>query len=133
MSLKHQIIAAGLFVGFHASVWAGAAEDAFTDELLDCAAYYQISSEAISAMNAPQMQAVGERLKTSAVDAIALAKKYQSAAQVDAGLEKARDNQIKSLAGSSNLGGLMAKYKDQCKQVLADPQKRLDYWTMATM
>ncbi|QDE30968.1 MULTISPECIES: hypothetical protein [Shewanella] len=110
-----------------------AAEKAFTDELLECAAYYQISSEAIGAMNAPQMKAVGERLKTSAVDAVKIAGKYRDPAQVDKDVVTAKQKQIAQLGGSNNLGGLMSKYKDSCKSIVTDPQKRLDYWTMATM
>ncbi|PIP98496.1 MAG: hypothetical protein COW76_20870 [Shewanella sp. CG18_big_fil_WC_8_21_14_2_50_42_11] len=110
-----------------------AAEKAFTDELIECAAYYQISSEAIGAMNAPQMKAVGDRLKTSAVDAVAIAGKYRAPAQVEKDVIAAKQQQIDKLAGSNNLGGLMAKYKDSCKSIVTEPQKRLDYWTMATM
>ena len=110
-----------------------AAEKAFTDELLECAAYYQISSEAIGAMNAPQMKAVGERLKTSAVDAVAIAGKYRAPEQVEKDVATAKQKQIAQLGGSNNLGGLMRKYKDSCKSIVSDPQKRLDYWTMATM
>ena len=84
-------------------------------------------------MNAPQMQAVGERLKTSKVEAENLAKKYQSEAEVTQAVADAKARQIQSLGGSSNLGALMGKYKEECKNLLADPQKRLDYWTMATM
>lgn len=59
--------AIGLFSS--ATALAGSAEEAFSAELQQCAAYYQISSEAIAAMNAPQMAAVGDRLKQSAKDA----------------------------------------------------------------
>ncbi|MGX9460927.1 hypothetical protein ACWXWU_06725 [Shewanella sp. A14] len=110
-----------------------AAEKAFTDELIECAAYYQISSEAIGAMNAPQMKAVGERLKTSAVDAVTIASQYRDPAQVDKEVATTKQKQIAQLGGSNNLGGLMSKYKDSCKSIVSDPQKRLDYWTMATM
>lgn len=110
-----------------------AAEKAFTDELIECAAYYQISSEAIGAMNAPQMKAVGDRLKTSAVDTVAIAGKYRAPAQVEKDVIAAKQQQIDKLAGSNNLGVLMAKYKDSCKSIVTEPQKRLDYWTMATM
>ncbi|MBB1363897.1 hypothetical protein H5125_17290 [Shewanella sp. SR44-4] len=110
-----------------------AAEKAFTDELLECAAYYQISSEAIAAMNAPQMKAVGDRLKTSAIDAVAIAGKYRAPEQVEKDVVAAKQKQIDKLAGSNNLGALMSKYKDSCKSIVTDPQKRLDYWVMATM
>ncbi|MCL1159312.1 hypothetical protein K8B83_15005 [Shewanella inventionis] len=127
-------ILAASFVCFSTASFAeDAAEKAFTDELVECAAYYQISSEAISAMNAPQMMAVGERLKTSATDAITLAGKYRSPEQVDKDVVTAKQKQIEKLAGSNNLGALMTQYKDSCKSLVAEPQKRLDYWIMATM
>lgn len=129
----NSVLVSLVMLGMSYSVYAGPAEEAFSSELLDCAAYYQISSEAIAAMNAPQMQAVGEKLKTSSTDAIAIAKKYRTDEQVEAGLNAARESHIKSMAGSSSLGNLMAKYKESCKAILADPQQRLDYWVMATM
>ncbi|QSX42177.1 hypothetical protein [Shewanella cyperi] len=119
-----------LSVGAH----AGEAEQALANELVDCAAYYQISSEAISAMkDAPQMQVVGERLKQSATDTLSLAGKYAEGSDVDAMLKEARERQVASLAGSSSLATLMAKYKDQCKDILANPEARLDYWVMSKM
>lgn len=128
------IILGGIVLSLSTNVWAeDKAEQAFSQEAIECAAYYQISSEAIAAMNAPQMQAVGERLKTSQAEVIKLAEKYRSAEQVKQDVDEAKTRQIKSLGGSSNLGALMGKYKEQCKNLVADPQKRLDYWTMATM
>lgn len=112
---------------------ASEAEIAFNNEVLECASYYQISSDAISQMNAPQMKVVGERLSQSSLDAIALAEKYQSKEQVAETLSSVKEKQLASLPNSKSLGGLMGKYKDRCKSLLADPQKRLDYWTMATM
>ncbi|WP_246028487.1 hypothetical protein [Shewanella atlantica] len=112
---------------------ASEAEIAFNGEVLECASYYQISSDAISNMNAPQMKAVGERLLQSSLDAIALAEKYQSKEQVADTLSSVKEKQLASLPNSKSLGGLMGKYKDRCKSLLAEPQKRLDYWTMATM
>ncbi|MBT1442927.1 hypothetical protein KJI95_00090 [Shewanella sp. JM162201] len=128
-------IAAIALAGFSLStqVLADEAEKALAGELLDCTAYYQISSEAIAAMNAPQMQAVGERLKQSAADSLALAGKYYGEGDLDAALKAARDKQIASMAGSSSLGNLMAKYKESCKTLTANPQARLEYWQMATM
>lgn len=95
---------AGLMLTVSHSALADEAEKALAKEAIECAAYYQISSEAIGAMNAPQMQAVGERLKTSKVEAENLAKKYQSEAEVTKGVAEAKERQIKSLGGSSNLG-----------------------------
>lgn len=124
---------AGLMLTVSHSVCADEAQKALANEAIECAAYYQISSEAIGGMNAPQMQAVGERLKTSKVEAENLAKKYQAEAAVTQGIADAKARQIQTLGGSANLGVLMGKYKEECKNLLADPQKRLDYWTMATM
>ncbi|QYJ87639.1 hypothetical protein K0I73_08115 [Shewanella mesophila] len=112
---------------------ASDAEVAFNKEVLQCAAYYHIASDAIGNMNAPQMQAVGERLKKSGEDAIVLAKKYQTDAEVEALLEKSIAEQQASLPSNKNLGGLMSRYKSPCQSLLANPQQRLDYWIMATM
>lgn len=127
------LVIASLALSASTAVWADEAEKAFSQEVIECAAYYQVSSEAISAMNAPQMQAVGERLKSSKIEAENLAKKYQTETEVTQAVADAKARQIESLGGSSNLGALMGKYKEECKNLLADPQKRLDYWTMATM
>ncbi|QYK02963.1 hypothetical protein [Shewanella psychrotolerans] len=112
---------------------ASDAEVAFNKEVLQCAAYYHIASDAIGNMNAPQMQAVGERLKKSGEDAVVLAKQYQTDAEVDALLEQNIAEQQASLPSNKNLGGLMNRYKDACQRLLANPQQRLDYWIMATM
>ncbi|WP_299789878.1 hypothetical protein [uncultured Shewanella sp.] len=112
---------------------ASEAEIAFNREVLECASYYQISSDAISQMNAPQMKAVGERLLKSSIDAVALAEKYQSKQQVADTLASVKEQQLAALPNSKSLGGLMGKYKERCKSLLADPQRRLEYWTMATM
>jgi hypothetical protein len=127
------LVLGGLVLSASTAVWADEAEKAFSKEAIECAAYYQISSEAIGAMNAPQMQAVGERLKSSKIESENLAKKYSSEAEVTQAVADAKARQIESLGGSSNLGALMGKYKEECKNLLADPQKRLNYWTMATM
>ncbi|WP_372870405.1 hypothetical protein [Shewanella sp.] len=133
MSIKKQALLALALMITAGAAQADDAEKALAGELLDCAAYYQISSEAIAAMNAPQMQAVGERLKQSGADAYGLAGKYFGEGDLAAALQAARDKQIASMAGSSSLGNLMAKYKESCKVLLADPESRLAYWQMATM
>ncbi|MCL1090486.1 hypothetical protein L2744_12950 [Shewanella profunda] len=127
------LVIGGLALSASTAVLAGEAEKAFSNEVIECAAYYQISSEAIGAMNAPQMQAVGERLKNSKIQAENLAKQYSSEAEVTQAIADAKARQIQSLGGSSNLGPLMGKYKNECQTILAEPQKRLDYWIMATM
>ncbi|TVP16117.1 hypothetical protein [Shewanella sp. KCT] len=109
------------------------AELAFNKEVLECAAYYQIASETISGMNAPQMKPVGERLKQSGADAVTLAKKYQDADKVEQQLAATVAEQKASLPSNHNLGSLMNRYKGPCQKLMANPQERLDYWIMATM
>nr|WP_179024442.1 hypothetical protein [Shewanella sp. Scap07] len=112
---------------------ASDAEVAFNKEVLECAAYYEIASDAIANMNAPQMAAVGERLKQSSQQAVTLAKQYQAEADVEKVLASQKQAQLDSLPNNKALGRLMGKYKEPCKSLLAEPQKRLDYWIMATM
>ncbi|MBB1267994.1 hypothetical protein [Shewanella sp. SR44-3] len=133
--IKNTFSALGLFALLGVQVCAAQdkAEAAFSGELIQCAAYYQISSAAIAAMNAPQMQAVGERLASSSVEALAVAKQYSSEAEVMAQLEATKAEQLSSMANASDLAALMGQYKDKCKTLVAEPQKRLDYWHMATM
>jgi len=69
----------------------------------------------------------------SAVDAATLAEKYRPAAQVTTDIAAEKDKQKAKLGGSTNLGSLMGQYKDLCKTVVYEPQKRLDYWAMVTM
>ncbi|MPY21746.1 hypothetical protein FM037_17460 [Shewanella psychropiezotolerans] len=109
------------------------AEIIFSNEVIECASYYQISSDAIAAMNAPQMQVVGERLKSSSAKAISIAEEYQAKEDVADVLSNVQQKQLASLPDNKSLRGLMGKYKDSCKTLLAEPQKRLDYWIMATM
>ncbi|WP_247663187.1 MULTISPECIES: hypothetical protein [Shewanella] len=109
------------------------AEAAFSNELVQCAAYYEIASGVIMGMDAPQMQAVGSRLKTSGEEAEKLAGQYMAADAVTTAVAEAKEQQIASLGGSSGLGPLMGKYKDLCKKVVLDPQSRLEYWAMVTM
>lgn len=109
------------------------AELAFNKEVLECAAYYQIASETIAGMNAPQMKPVGERLKQSGQDAVTLAKKYQDADKVEQQLAATIADQRASLPSNNNLGSLMGRYKGPCQKLMANPQQRLDYWIMATM
>lgn len=122
-----------VLVQFNANAAPSEAETQFIDEVLECASYYQISSETIAGMNAPQMKPVGEKLKTSSVQALSLAQKYQTKDLVEARFAQVEEKQRASLPKGNNLGQLMGKYKDRCKTLLAEPQKRLDYWIMATM
>ncbi|WP_375335718.1 hypothetical protein [Shewanella sp. VB17] len=109
------------------------AELAFNHEVLECASYYQISSNAIASMNVPQMKAVGDRLLVSAEQAVGLAEQYQNKNQVSSTLAAIKDKQLSSLPSDKSLASLMGKYKVTCQSLLAEPQKRLDYWIMATM
>ncbi len=115
------------------SLAASEAEMAFNKEALECAAYYQIASDAIVNMNAPQMAAVGDRLKKSAQDAVNLAKNYQPEDEVNSQLEQTLAKHEAELPENKNLGGLMRRYKEPCQNLLANPQQRMDYWIMATM
>ncbi len=109
------------------------AEEAFSNELVQCAAYYEIASGVIMGMDAPQMQAVGGRLKDSGLEAEKIAGQYMPVEKVEAAVATAKEQQIASLGGSSGLGPLMGKYKDLCKKVVLDPKSRLEYWAMVTM
>ena len=113
--------------------FAGEAEDAFVGELADCAAYYHIASDAISAMNAPQMATVVDRLKVSGEQAEQLAKQYHTEDQVSAAIVAATEKHRATMPNSKSLGPLMGKYKETCQSIIAQPDKRLDYWTMTAM
>lgn len=111
---------------------AGEAEQAFSSELYQCAAYYDIGSQMVAAMNAPQMASVGDRLKGSAQQATDLAGKYDTQEAVTQGIEQAKEKMMAATAGQG-MGGLMKQYKDSCQQILANPEQRLNYWIMAKM
>ncbi len=122
-----------VFFGMSFQLSASEAEEKFNDELANCAAYYQIASETIASMNAPQMKAVGKRLASSAEQAQEIARQYQPKEKVQQSVDLAKNRMLASLNGSSSLGPLMGKYKKPCQTILAEPKKRLDYWVMATM
>ncbi|MGS0681417.1 hypothetical protein ACVBIL_09675 [Shewanella sp. 125m-7] len=113
--------------------FAGEAEEAFVSELADCAAYYHIASDAISEMNSPQMAAVVDRLTVSGEQAKQLAQQFKTQDQVSAAITAAAEKHRASMPNAKSLGPLMGKYKETCKSILAEPEKRLDYWTMVTM
>ncbi|KFZ38744.1 hypothetical protein HR45_04840 [Shewanella mangrovi] len=119
-----------LLVSINAS--AGEAENAFADELHQCAAYYELGSQMVAAMNAPQMAAVGERLQKSASEAQQLADKYEAKEVAASAIEKAKEQMMAS-TGGQGMGALMRQYKDKCQQILSNPQERLNYWIMAKM
>ncbi|GGI84542.1 hypothetical protein [Shewanella gelidii] len=122
-----------LLSGLTSPSYANEAEQSFVKELASCAAYYEIASTAIASMNAPQMQVVGKRLQKSGIQATEIASQYSEKAQVQKVVAAEKLKQEQALNGSSNLGVLMRQYKEPCKQILAEPQKRLDYWVMVTM
>ncbi|BDM64753.1 hypothetical protein NFHSH190041_22050 [Shewanella sp. NFH-SH190041] len=109
------------------------AEQGLTRELMDCAAYYQIASEAVAAANVPQMQNVAQKLAGQSQQAQTLAAKYSQDADLAEELKQAQARQVMTMKDARDLRGLMARYQTSCKQVLADPQQRLQYWIMATM
>lgn len=76
------LVLGGLVLSASTAVWADEAEKAFSKEAIECAVVIKLAREAIGAMNAPQMQAVGERLKSSKIESENLAKKYSSEAEV---------------------------------------------------
>lgn len=109
---------------------AGEAETAFTDELHQCAAYYDIGAQTVTAMDAPQMAAVGERLQQQGKQAAAIASKYES--NTAEAVEKTKETLMAS-TGGQGMGALMKRYKDKCQEILANPEQRLNYWIMAKM
>ncbi|MGB0894482.1 MAG: hypothetical protein ACPGUD_08750 [Parashewanella sp.] len=110
---------------------ASGAEAKFAQEVLDCAAYYQISSEALFAMKAEQMRGVAERLKKSSEATFKIAKQYDQAAEEH--LQEARKRQIAKMKDSSGLRALMTEYRSKCQQILVNPENRLNYWQMVEM
>lgn len=111
--------------------FAGSAEDKFLDEIIHCASYYKISSDALTAMSAPQMKGIADKLKLSHQKSLELALKYdQSAASKVAVIEK---KQILEMKASSGLRELMTQYRNKCQQILAAPDERLKYWQMVEM
>lgn len=109
------------------------AEQAFTKELIECAAYYQIAHDALSAMNAPQMATVAERLQESKKISMTLAENYQSIDMVNKAVADAANKQMASLPANKTLSSLMQRYKDVCQEAVTAPEKRLDYWIMSTI
>ncbi|BAJ02646.1 hypothetical protein [Shewanella violacea] len=132
--IKHNLIFPLLcMVPLSVSAAPSEAEMIFSKEVIACASYYQISSDVIATMNLPQMKTVGERLKSSSTKAVSIAEQYQAKEDVAAMLSKVQQQQLASLPDNKNLRDLMGKYQDSCKTLLAEPQKRLDYWIMASM
>ncbi|WP_025819715.1 hypothetical protein [Shewanella marina] len=127
-------VSAALFVVVTTPLcYANEATDKFVNELLNCSAYYQITSQALSQLDAPQMKNVAQRLSQDADKALELAQQYQPDSNLTESLAQAKQAQIATMKNAKDLGHLMARYKDSCKTSITDPQARLDYWSMATM
>ena len=92
--MKMRLAAATLMVSLITPVFADEAKQALANELLECTAYYQIASEALASLNAPQMAAVGEKLKLSATQAQALAGQYMPVQALPDALAQVRQKQI---------------------------------------
>ncbi len=88
------------------------------DGLVQCAAYYQIASNAIAGMNAPQMQAVGQRLQQSALTAEQRAADLGGEKPAKTAIAQAKQAQLASLPDPNSLGPLMGKYKTRCQSLM---------------
>ncbi|SDJ11753.1 hypothetical protein SAMN04488540_10552 [Ferrimonas sediminum] len=104
--------------GATATVKLAPEDQALHDQLVQCAAYYQIASEAIAGMNAPQMKAVGERLAQSAATAESRISALSGEQQASARIASAKQAQLASLPSASSLGPLMGRYKQPCQSLL---------------
>ncbi|WP_133407416.1 hypothetical protein [Parashewanella tropica] len=111
--------------------FAKSPQSQLVNELVQCAAYYQISSNILSDMNAPRMKGVAEKLKTQYKASMDLANKYDEHA-IDK-FDVAKATLLSVLPNKQNLSELMAAYKDKCPMIISDPEKRLSYWQMADM
>lgn len=105
----------------------------FSKELISCATYYQISSEALVSMSSPQMQEVGKKLKLSASVLVYLARKLRPEMDFLPQLDEAREEQIGLMMHTKSLNGLRGKYQSLCQDILENPGKRFNYWMMATI
>ncbi|WP_299497268.1 hypothetical protein [uncultured Shewanella sp.] len=127
----------GLLVGMTTSIvtsaYADDAEAAFSKELSECSAYYDITSSTLSKMDVPQMQNIAEKLSRSKTASLALAEKYQTPDKVAQQIVEAKKQQLALLPNDKSLMTLMEKYRQPCQVYLTEPEKRLAYWQMATM
>jgi hypothetical protein len=102
------------------------ARNNFSSELVECAAYYDISAEGIRRTGNLEAAA---RVEATAKSALDMARRYSRDDVVLARYKLSMEDQIKTIDGNySNLSLLMLKYKDICKQALETPQVRLNYW-----
>ena len=123
----------GILGSIATSAYADEADIAFSKELSECSAYYDIAASTLSKMNVPQMQNIAEKLSRSKTAAFALAEKYQTVDKVQQQVEAAKKQQMALLPDDKSLMGLMEKYRQPCQSYLAQPEDRLNYWQMATM
>ncbi|WP_133309566.1 hypothetical protein [Parashewanella spongiae] len=101
------------------------------NEVIQCASYYKISSDALIAMNAPQMKGIADKLKLSHQKSLELALKYDKSATSK--FAEIENQQIAEMKASSGLRELMNQYRTKCQQILAAPDERLKYWQMVEM
>ncbi|SHG76832.1 hypothetical protein [Ferrimonas marina] len=86
--------------------------------LLECAAYYELSTETINRMQVPQMMPVAGRLAQSAAKARELLRGTMSETEVNEAIAQAKDQQLASLPDPNSLRPLMAQYQEPCKAAL---------------
>lgn len=109
--------------------WVGTdAEQNLQQESVECAAYYQLASEAMAKMNAPQMQMVAKRMKSSEAIAKNVAGEYFESEQVTSLISHARDQHLDLVPGPDALGPLMERYKSSCSSLIKSPEQRLEFW-----
>ncbi|MCL1123663.1 hypothetical protein [Shewanella surugensis] len=133
MRLTLSVVLVGILGSAMSSSYADEADIAFSKELSECSAYYDIASSTLSKMNVPQMQNIAEKLSRSKIAAFTLAEKYQTAEKVQQQVEAAKKQQMALLPDDKSLMGLMEKYRQSCQSYLTQPEQRLSYWQMATM
>ncbi|WP_298769615.1 hypothetical protein [uncultured Shewanella sp.] len=133
MRLSIVYILVGMVGSFVTNVYADEADVAFSKELSECSAYYDIASSTLKKMNVPQMQNIADKLAGSKDAALKMAEKYQTPNKVKQQINEAKKQQLALLPNDKSLMNLMEKYRQPCQSYLTQPEKRLAYWQMATM
>ncbi|WP_299011435.1 hypothetical protein [uncultured Shewanella sp.] len=123
----------GMIGGLVTSAHADEADVAFSKELSECSAYYDIASSTLKEMNVPQMQNIADKLFKSKEASLKMAEKYQTPEKVKQQIDEAKKQQLALLPNDKSLMSLMEQYRQPCQSYLAQPEKRLAYWQMATM
>jgi len=102
------------------------AENNYSHELVDCAAYYDIGAEGARRTGHNNEAIVIKKGSDRALD---IARKYSRDDVISARYNMAIEDHIKLIDGNySNLSLLIVKYKDICKKAIEDPNGRLNYW-----